>query len=524
MNNHHIRHWSEVIAQEIIAKKDEPFVVASGITPSGPTHMGTVCEFLYPSAVVKYLKDKGYDVKFIFIGDVLDALDNIPKPLKKISALSNYLGKPLCNVPDPFNCCESYGAHFLSEIAKLMKDLEISAQIIRADDLIRSGKYDGYAALFYLKKAQIKKAAFQITKLSGTKGLPDWVDIVMPVCQNCGKIATTRVTNFDGYIIKYVCDKDVKYTRGCGYSGEMRTAEHCYKLFWRLDWPARQDFLNVSAELAGIDHHTVGGSWDTSVIIHNEVFNKRPPVGHRFGFVLLHGKKYSKSKGIGLSVQDLLSFVPPPLVKYKLFKADIGENKEFDPSGNALINLYDEYSRAADMFEKGKELSRADHKMVLAYVLSTDKRYWTADFTDLLINYQIYEDWARIAEKLGDMEGAMYLEKYVKKWIEDEYLPSEYVFRFKPTKAEELNAEILKFAERLEPSMSANDVHDLVYSVSKECGLNIASLFKTLYLSLISKGYGPRFGKLVVAIGINRVKETLVSIYYSNNLPSNHAY
>ena len=76
-----------------------------------------------------------------------------------------------------------------------------------------------------------------------------------------------------------------------------------------------------------------------------------------------------------------------------------------------------------------------------------------------------------------------------------------------------MNAEILKFAERLELSMDGSTVHNLVYSIAKESSLNAVPLFRSLYQSLISKEYGPRFGKLVVAIGVGKVKETLLSIY-----------
>lgn len=506
-------HWSEVIAQEIIVRKREPFVVASGITTSGPTHMGTVCEFLYPSAIVKYLKDRGRSVRFIFVGDVMDAFDRIPKSLERFSSLKCHLGKPLCDVPDPFNCCDSYGGHFLNEVVGLMEDLEITAEIARTDSLIKSGKYDPYAALFNKTKSKVEEIAQNIAKLASVSGLPEWVDIVMPVCENCGKIATTRVVVFDGRVVSYVCDKDVGYTRGCGYIGKMRISDRKYKLFWRLDWPTRQEFLNVSAELAGIDHHTRGGSWDTTVTIHKEIFGKTPPVGHRFGFVLLHGKKYSKSKGIGLAVQELLALVPPPLIKYNLFKTDIEENKEFDPSGNALIKLYEEYNRAANMFESDALLHRAEHKLVLAYLLSTNMRRWRVDFTDLLTHYQIYDDWETVADRVGDQEGVMYLKKFVKNWIEQEYLPEEYVFAYKPTKAESMHAEILHFSEKLDPSMKERDVHNLVYSVAKKCDVNVSAFFKSLYSSLISKDHGPRFGKLACAIGIDKVITTLSNLY-----------
>ncbi len=513
MSGHRVRHWSEVIAQEIIDRKQEPFTVASGITTSGPVHMGTVCEFLYPSAIAKYLKDEGHRVEFVFVGDIMDAFDSIPKMLEDKPSLRQYFGRPLCDIPDPFDCCASYGDHFLNQVAGLMKDLEIQATIVRTSDLVKSGKYDRYAMLFHEEKAKITEIALRTAKMSGISGLPEWVDVVMPVCENCGRISTTRTTAFDGHTISYVCDKDVKYTRGCCYEGEMRVADHRYKLFWRLDWPSRQDFLNVSAELAGIDHHTRGGSWDSTVAIHREVLGKEPPVGHRFGFVLLQGKKYSKSKGIGLDVQELLSFVPPPLIKYKLFVPDIGENKEFDPTGNALIRLYEEYARAADACEKGADLSRAEHKIALAYALSTDRRRWRVDFADLLTYYQIYGDWDKVVEKLGDREGITYLKKYVENWIAKEYLPEEYVFKFKPAKIEGANREVLAFAQALNPSMSGGDVHNLVYSVAKECSVNVSALFKALYASLISKDHGPRFGKLVVAVGVEKVKETLLNLY-----------
>ena len=502
-----------MIAEEVIAKKTEPFVVASAITTSGPSHVGTMCEFLYPSALVKYLKDEGCKVDFIFIGDIMDALDSVPKPLEKFTFLNEYLGKPLCDTPDPYECCQSYGDHFLNEVRDLMKELEVPARVLRGNETIMSGKYDPYALLFHERLDEVKEIAQRIASMSNMKTLPTWVDIVMPVCENCGKIATTRIKEFDGRNIHYVDDRDVEYTKGCGYEGEMKISQHKYKLYWRLDWPSRQDFLNVSAEFAGADHHARGGSVDTATMIHKEIFGKEPPVGRRFGLVLLHGKKYSKSKGIGLSVPELLELAPAPLIKYKMFKPDIGENKEFNPSGNELIKLYDEYGRAADLYESQGSLHRAEDKMVLAYTLSTDRRHWRVDFAEALTYYQIYNDWGKVAEKLGDREGIEYLKKYIENWIKQEYLPEEYVFTYKPTRINELNKEIAIFAERLNSSMTAGDVHELVYKVAEENGVKTAKLFSALYSSLISKEHGPRFGKLVAALGVQQIKETLQELY-----------
>jgi len=513
MSQRSVRHWSETLAKEVMAAKDEPYVVASGITTSGPTHMGTVCEVLYPSALVKYLLDEGKRVDFLFIGDIMDAFDSIPKPLEGFMFLRQHLGKPLCAVPDPYDCCESYGDHFLNELKKLMAYLEVSTKVLRANDLVQEGCYDPYAVLYHKGRDRVIEIAKRVAELSGVKGLPEWVDIVMPICEDCGKIATTRVLGFDGDVIEYACDKDVKYTRGCGYRGKMRLKEHRYKLYWRLDWPSRQAFLNVSAELAGIDHHTRGGSWDTCVMVHRELLGRKPPVGHRFGFVLLHGRKYSKSKGIGLSVQELLDLVPPPLIKYRLFKPDLEENKEFDPSGNKLLSLYAEYDQAADLHEKGGLLQRAEEKMVLAYKLSTDRRRWRVDFADLVTAYQIYGDWDKVAERLGDPEGVRYLQRCAENWVEQQYLPEEYVFKLGGQRVETLRDVILDLAKHLDDSMTAQDVHDLVYAEAEEHGVKPAQLFEGLYQSLISKSHGPRFGRLVATLGVGNAKGMLLRLY-----------
>ena len=394
-----------------------------------------------------------------------------------------------------------------------MSELEVSSKILRTNDLVREGRYDPYAVLYQRQRDKIVEIAKYVAEMSGVKGLPEWVDILMPICQNCGKIATTHVLSFDGDIIDYTCDKNVKYTLGCNYKGRMRLKEHEYKLYWRLDWPSRQTFLNVSAEMAGIDHHTRGGSWDTCIMVHRELLGRFPPIGHRFGFVLLHGRKYSKSKGIGLSFQELLDLVPPPLIKYRLFKPDLEENKEFDPSGNKLLGLYSEYNRAADLFEKGDSLQRADEKTVLAYELSTNKRRWHADFADLVTAYQIYEDWNRVAERLGDPEGIRYLQKYAENWVKQQYLPEEYVFKLGGKRVDDLKTIIVDFANRLEDSMTAQEVHDLVYKVAVEEGVAPTKLFEGLYNSLISKSHGPRFGRLVSTLGLINTKEILIRLY-----------
>ncbi|MBI4399432.1 lysine--tRNA ligase, partial [Candidatus Micrarchaeota archaeon] len=339
---------------------------------------------------------------------------------------------------------------------------------------------------------------------------PDWSPL-MPVCANCGRIATTMITTHDKDSYEYNCIKDVKYTKGCGHKGKNKISDHKHKLVWRLHWPAWQDYFNSSSEGAGVDHFTKGGSWDTAKAVHNELFKKKEPIGFKFGFVLFRGKKYSKSSGIGMGVKDLIKLMPPELIKYALLRPDLQENKDIDPTGLKLISLYDEVQSIYKL--SGDSTTRAERKKIIALRLSADMIRWNSSFTDILIYYQIYNDWNKVISILNDKGGISYIAPYVEAWVSKGLQPEEYKFSFKPQRIEENANTLLKFADTLDVNMSSLDVHNLVFNIAKENNLKPDELFKTIYKALLSKDNGPRVGKLITALGVEKVKLTLKNLY-----------
>lgn len=500
-------HWVERLAAEIAEKNTPPLVIASGITTSGQTHLGTLCEFLYPHALYLYLAQK-YPTKFYFIADILDAFDSVPAVFSNYTdELTPHLGKPLAHVPDPTHSSSSFGEHFLNEVKSLMKKFDISPEILTATELYDKGNYDEYARLFLKKSEEVKN----IVALSSLKKemSKDWSPL-MPICQNCGKIATTRTTSYDETTdtYSYACDKDVGYTKGCGFSGENKISEHKYKITWRLDWPTRQHFLKVSAEGSGVDHMTRGGSWDTAKEIHEKIFKSVPPTPYKFGFILFQGKKYSKSKGIGMGVSELVQMLPTEIIKYLLLKPDIEENIDINPTGPTLMKLMDDFTQASQININDENLSRADRKRAIAFSLSTKKLHWkpATSLSDLLIHRQLHRDWGVIAEKVGDDEGARYLQPYVEKWLEKKMVPDEYEFSFTPQPITDDIAR--KFLLSLKPGMSALEIHNLAFNTAKENNIEPNKLFTLLYSALLNKPKGPRLGKLIEAIGVERVKSS----------------
>lgn len=500
-------HWNEIIAQEIIGKKKPPYAVMSGITTSGPLHPGTLCEFMFADAVYKSMKKAadGQKVEFYFFADILDAFDKVPEPFKQYEAeLLPHMGKPLVHTPDPVGCHASFAEHFLSEATDAMHKFGAHPHILRADKVYEEGKYDKYALEFCERKDEIKEIV-RVSSLRET--MPESWHPLMAICEKCGKIATTRITSYSKGEYEYACDQDVKYTKGCGHKGKAKISDHKYKLLFRLDWPSRQDFLHVSTEGGSVDHHTKGGTLSTVSAVHTQFFKKEPPIFYKFGFLKYKGKKYSKSKGIGHTVSELMELLPIPVLQYALLRPDIQEDKELVLEESTLLPLIADFEMVGNL-DPDSEMARPERKKLISYALTEGKK-WKASIVDVLVTYAIYKDWKKTGEILGDASGIAYLSPYIAQWLSRGWIPDKYVFELgkggKPANPELVR----KFAFALREGMNDEEVQAAAFSTAKENGTPPAVLFKDLYTVLIGKPMGPKLGKFAVVAGVERIKGIL---------------
>jgi len=500
------QHWSEQLADKVISEKKKPYVISGGMTTSGPAHLGTLCEFLFPSTIQKELKKKKEDAEYYFFADILDAFDSVPAMMEEYKdKLEPHLGKPLCYVPDPTGKSKSFGDYFLDEARGMVDKFNVDVDIIRVNEWYENGKFDKHAKFFLENESKAREV---MEKTSGRQLGKEWSPI-MPICEKCGKIATTIVTKHDTENYEYVCNRDVKYTKGCGFEGKNSISDHKYKIAWRLHWPSWMDIAGTSIEGAGIDHHTKGGSWDTCTSVFGEMFKKDHPIGYRWGFVLFEGKKYSKSKGIGMSVADLLKLLPAELISYAILRPDLQENIDIKTDSVSLLRLMEDFQKSSDFASQDiDKLNRSERKRALAFMLSTEKLKWKSSFVDVLLYYQIYQDWEKVAELLDDKEGVEYLKSYVLEWISMDKVPEDYRFKYQPKKP--MNEHVKLFIEALDENMQPLDIHNLVFAEAEKSKTDAKTLFSGIYQTLIGKERGPRLGKLVYAIGVNTVKHDVL--------------
>lgn len=493
-------HWSEVIASKIHAERKPPYVVMAGITPSGPVHPGTLCEFLFAYAIAKMLRQYG-EVRFVFVSDDLDAVDSVPEPLKEYaSVIQEDMGLPLALARDPKGCHASFADHFISETKDIMGVFGVDVEFLRASELYAGGLYDEYAKLLCSRKDEVKEIVRQ-SSLRDT--MPeDWFPI-MPLCTNCKNIDKNVVEWYVDGKYKYRCSK-------CDYKGENAISDHKYKLLFRLDWPTRQKFMNVAVEGGSVDHHTRGGTISTLVEVHRKIYGEEPPYMYKFGLLKYKGKKYSKSKGIGHTVNELLMLAPVELIKYMLLKPDVQEDKELVIDKETLFPLLDDYKRAFEAAAQESEgMHRADHKKAIAFKLCSAKYVWKAEPSDMILYYNVYGNWEKVAQLTGDPQGVAALSRYIEEWIRRDLIPDRYMFKVSLKGG---NSQLVRtYAEKIRGDMSAEDLHNLVFEVARESGIDSKELFRQLYIAMIGKEMGPRIGKLIYAIGAERVKLALLS-------------
>jgi lysyl-tRNA synthetase class I len=229
-------------------------------------------------------------------------------------------------------------------------------------------------------------------------------------------------------------------------------------------------------------------------------------VFYKFGFLKYKGKKYSKSKGIGHTVTELMQVLPLPVLEYALLRPDLQEDKELVLDEQTLLTLVLDFEYSSSI-DAEKELERADRKKAVAYSLTQGKK-WSAPLQDILVTYALYKDWKEVGKNLGDEKGVEYIAPYVEQWFSRKWIPDKYVFELKGAPHE--HSQLVKgFASSLNEKMEEQDIQNGVYELAKKNNVPPPELFKSIYLALISKPQGPKLARFIKILGVKKVKELI---------------
>jgi lysyl-tRNA synthetase class 1 len=501
-----ITHWADVVAEETL-ERGNTHLVATGITPSGHIHVGNMREVVTADAAYRALLDKDANAELIYIADTYDPLRKVYPFLDE--SYEEHVGKPLSEIPCPCGECKNYADHFLQPFLNSLHRLGIKPEVYLADEMYKSGRYNEAIKTALKKRDEI---AAILKEVSGKEPTDDW-NPFNPICMQCGKINTTKVTGFDER------EETVDYTCSCGHRGTV-PIQGGGKLTWRVDWPARWQILGVTVEPFGKDHASRGGSYDTGKRIARDIFGCEPPHPIVYEWIMLGNEgAMSSSTGVVVSIADMLKVVPPEVLRYLIIRTKPEKHIRFDPA-QPLLTLVDQYEKLhhtggnSEYDRRVKELSHASslcHTDIPFKHMTTIHQVAHGDFNRIL----------KIVERAGydtkNTECIKQLADNVGNWLEM-YAPpfakfsvQEKLPELAATLSDKQRAFLTTLADALEESaeLDGSEYHNLVYSAKEEGGrlhremekvlgeeftIGPKDLFKALYISLLGQTSGPKAG------------------------------
>jgi lysyl-tRNA synthetase class 1 len=490
--------WAEQKSKDILkSKKKEGNVFATGITPSGPIHVGNTREVMTAELVYRLVKKTDKRAKLIYVADDFDNLRKVYPFLP--DEYEKYVGQPLVNIPDPEGCHESYADHFLDPFFKSLEKLGVEVERLSATKMYQEGKFKEQITIALKNRDKIVK----IIEEGTGRDIPDDWQPFDPLCEKCGRIDSGKIEeiDYDNTTVSYICKK-------CGHAGKADWSKGQGKLPWRIDWPARWQILGVTVEPFGKDHGAAGGSYEVGAVLSKEVFDYQAPYPIPYEFIYLKGSKgkMASSTGNVVSLDDLLKVTPPQLVRYMFATKKPNRHIEFDP-GEGLIKMINQYSQLEEIAKEGQ--LTGDKKLVYQLSQVDDSRLPMASFRHLVEAYQAaqgdMEEIKRILKNTGHQDDLKNEEALndqivrVKTWL-DKYAPDQYKFEIEK-EVPEINISdkqkelLVEIADKLiQDDPEAEEIHNYIYQTGKELGLKPKESFEVIYLSLLGQTSGPKAG------------------------------
>ncbi|MCK9897162.1 lysine--tRNA ligase [Frankia sp. AgB32] len=564
-------------ADDAIAKArrrpgDGPVVCASGISPSGPVHLGNLREILVPHLVAEEIRSRGVACEHILSWDDYDRLRKVPAGVP--ADFAEHVGRPLSAIPDPWGEFPNWAERFKTPFRAALRQLGIEVREISQTEMYRAGAYaDGIAraiaaagdidAILGRYRTLTPPATASAGTGAASAAGPD-AEVepdegaaeeessasalgyfpYRPYCDTCGR-DTTTVTAFDPAAGQgdYTCES-------CGHHGRFDIRGSASgKLVWKVDWPMRWAFENVAFEAGGVDHSSPGSSFTVGGHIVREIFGGVPPEYLPYSFVGVRGRaKLSGSAGGAPTPADALQVLEPAIVRWVYARRKPNQAITVD-FGQEVLRVYDEWDALNRRAEAGSAeptdlavLARsrgtvaggpvAAPSTVFPFRLLSSICDITADDATQILRIVRQargdDDAAGAPVELADLQPRL---DCARTWTR-EHVPADQrtIVRTEPDQAAlaALSADEAKalaiLVDELESDWSLDGLTALTYAVPKllrglpadapataELKQAQRAFFVLVYQLLVGRDTGPRLPTLLLSLGAPRIRTLLTS-------------
>ena len=494
-----------------------------GLGASGLPHVGNLGDAARSYAVTLAIQGQDYNSELIAFCDDMDGLRKAPAGLPK--SLEKYLGFPVTVVPDPFGCHQSYGEHMSSLLLDALDKCGIEYKHMSGREAYETGLLNEEIRTLLVNAKRVGEIVKEEV------GQERYVEVLpyFPVCKNCGRIYTTKATEFlpKENKVLYACEgMEIKgrWIEGCGYKGEADVAKGEGKLSWKGEFAARWKALDVRFEPYGKD---IEDSVRINDRICREILGFEPPMHARYEMFLdKAGRKIASSVGNVLTPQVWFRYGSPQSLLVLMLKRFVG-TRTLDVTDipfymNKLDYLEDIYFGKKPIRDE-KERAKLQGLYAYCWALKPPEK------PSIHVPYNLLAFLAKMAPKGREEEfiaeklrGYGYLQKdetldenmkkrieFAFNWVKDFEAIKETIISLT---LEERQA-IKELIEVLNVEDEAEKIQNAIFNTAKKHDLKPARLFKTLYMILVGVPRGPRLGPYILTMGrknvINALQNTL---------------
>ncbi len=507
------RAWPFEEARKIVARLGGPelsktpakgyVLLETGYGPSGLPHIGTFGEVARTTMVRQaFRRLSDIPTKLFAFSDDMDGFRKVPDNVPHREMLAAHLGKPLTAVPDPFGTHDSFGAHNNARLKAFLDSFGFEYEFQSGTEWYRSGRFDPMLRAMLNHYDEIQ--AVMLPTLGEER--QQSYSIFLPVCRKTGRVLQAPVvkTDADAGTIVYR-DED-------GALVETPVTGGHVKLQWKADWAGRWFALGVDYEMYGKD--LIPSAELSAKIV--RILGGRPPEGFNYELFLDHeGKKISKSKGNGLSVEEWLAYAPPEsLALYMQQQPRRAKRLYFDVIPRAV----DEYLSLVEKLPSEEPAKALENP---AWHIHDGK---APDNRAAGVSFAMLLNLAGVANTDDKDVLWQYLRRYVPGATPDNapYLDTllaraarYYVDFVKANKKFRLPNELERSAladlrdtlQRLADDTSAEEIQNEVYEAGKRHfpKEKLRDWFGTLYQVLLGAEQGPRMGAFIKLYGRDNV-------------------
>ncbi len=481
-------------------KSGAPVLFETGYGPSGLPHIGTFNEVLRTTMVRRAYEAMtgGAETRLVAFSDDMDGLRKVPDNIPNGAMLTEYLGKPLTAIPDPFGKFDSFAAHNNAMLREFLDRFGFDYEFVSSTEQYKSGSFDD--ALKNVLRCNQAILDIMLPTLRAERAAT--YSPILPVSPKSGVVLQVPVTvvDADAGLVSFE-DEGERVTHSILSGGA--------KLQWKVDWAMRWVALGVDYEMYGKDL-TDSGVQSGKIA---QALGGRKPEGLIYEMFLDEkGEKISKSKGNGLTLEEWLAYGSQESLAFYAYR----EPKAAKQLHIGVIpRAVDEYLQMRGTYhtqELDKQLGNPVHHVhtngavpdavlpVTYGLLLNLVGVMGADATKDQI-------WAYLGNYVegASAQGYPELDSLIDNAIaytRDFVAPT--LHRRKPEGVEVAALQSLdaQLAELPEDAV-AEDIQNIVYAIGKDGGFeNLRDWFKALYETLLGSSAGPRMGSFIALYGV----------------------